>query len=427
MKRETANHVSRGRRGLVFLTLQVGFGLILVVAARAKLTESEARRSLPPLRRVPLSIGPLHNDPAVISDEQLRTVLFKLRPRLPRVKPNIYDVDHALRFWGPRARFPGRDCLSGVELRGILVDHASFVGAWGRDAKPLLIRDAQGVGFRLKDGLASSSHIDHVLAVLGEVGTELDFPIATPTGRATLGDVLVRSLRAFDLNQSECDFSALAYALYVAPPGSWVSAEGQEITFDRIADRLMREKLSSGCCCGTHRLYDLVVFLRVDKQYPILSSQCRERICRHLRAATALLVASQRRPGNWDPQWADGARLAGEDEVAPQHAEACSDGLLVTGHVLEWWAIAPDEFLPPREVIVRAAQWLTDTVLHMDRGEIQKGYAFLSHVGRALALWRGRVPADLIDRFKQMADPSPSAGRPTADARGTGSDARWNR
>ena len=70
--------------------------------------------------------------------------------------------------------------------------------------------------------------------------------------------------------------------------------------------------------------------------------------------------------------------------------------LLATGHALEWWALAPEEILPPEDVIRRAAQWMVQEVLRMDDEAVRKNYTFLTHVGRGLALWRGREAADFL-------------------------------
>ena len=41
-------------------------------------------------------------------------------------------------------------------------------------------------------------------------------------------------------------------------------------------------------------------------------------------------------------------------------------------------------------------------VLNMEEEQITEGYAFLTHAGRALALWRGRFPAEFIESIKFM-------------------------
>jgi hypothetical protein len=388
-------------RTVFFLGTQLAVVAAVVGATRAKVHEAERRRMLPQLRPKPISVRPLHDDPQMVSDEQLGAVLSRLRPRLRGPEPRIYDVAHALRFWGAEARFRDEACLSGHEIRQILVHRAKFAEVWGPDEKPLLFRDRLGVGVRVKEGLATTSHDDHLLAGLAEAGTPLDFPVATQEGKARVHLMVERSLRTFSLNQPECEWSALAYALYLPPAGTWVSSEGQEITFDRIADRLMRGRLSRGPCYGNHRLHVLVILLRVDDLHPLLTPECRAKILDYLQNASATLTESQHPAGFWDKTWASGEPRS-ESEVGDESETPgpLSDRLQVTGHVLEWLALAPEEVLPPRDVLRRASQWLVQAVMDMEEDEIREGYAFLTHAGRALALWRGRFPAEFIDSIE---------------------------
>ena len=68
--------------------------------------------------------------------------------------------------------------------------------------------------------------------------------------------------------------------------------------------------------------------------------------------------------------------------------------VIATGHHLEWLAIAPEDLHPPREQIDRAAQWIIQTTKEQSADDIFRRYTFFSHIGNALALWRGTHPAD---------------------------------
>jgi hypothetical protein len=115
-----------------------------------------------------------------------------------------------------------------------------------------------------------------------------------------------------------------------------------------------------------------------------LDEATRVEIGDHLREATRRLVASQSQEGFWDQNWPD-AKAAARDEKLDT---PLSRRILATGHALEWWAMAPAEFHPPREVLIRAGQWLAKEIDGMDSPAIEKNYTFLSHAGRALRLWR---------------------------------------
>ena len=70
------------------------------------------------------------------------------------------------------------------------------------------------------------------------------------------------------------------------------------------------------------------------------------------------------------------------------------DRVLVTGHILEWLAMAPEEIHPSDDVLMRATGWLKATILGLTDSQVRRHYTFLSHAGKALTLWRGQLPAE---------------------------------
>lgn len=345
----------------------------------------------------PIQVGPLYDRPDVITDEQLVALLQRLKPRLRVPHPRINHIDHALRFWGVEATFDDPECLSGVEMRELLLDHRAFQQAWGPEERPFLIpdttADADMLSFRTMSGPASASHYDHTIAGLGEVGTPLDFPVITPDGERPLRAALDYSLRSFSLNQTEYEWSTLAYLLYMPDVPQWYTSEGQIVTWDRLARRIMRQRLAKGVCFGNHRLHTLVMMLRVDReQYPLFSDAVREEVVAHLRDATDRLIRTQHEDGYWDGRW------PGEEWDGPQPSDLegpfgpTADRLLATGHALEWLALEPPELLPPDDVLQRAGQWVCETIATLSESQLNSYYPFLTHAGRALTLWRGKFP-----------------------------------
>lgn len=374
----------------VVVTASAGYGL-------HRLELLTVDRVLPTPHVQPLQVRPVYDRPEVVSDEQLVTVLNALKPRLRGPQPKINHLDHALRFWGVEATFDDAECLSGAEMRELLLDHRAFAKAWGPDTKPYLIPDTSSdvdkFSFRTLSGEASASHYDHTLAGLAEVGTPLDYPVITPVGERPLGAALAYSLEHFSLNQEEYEWSTLALLHYCSETPRWFSTEGQEITWDRLADRLMRQRLAQGVCYGNHRLHALAMLLRVDAgQRRLLSDDMRADVVAYLQDVTARLVATQHADGYWDGRWpgdeADGPQSANVDGPLGKDA----DRLLATGHALEWWALAPPEVQPPEETVTRAGQWLCHRIPALTSSQIKSYYPFLTHAGRALALWRGKFP-----------------------------------
>ena len=375
---------------VLFGLLQAALVTSLATATIWRDRQWRESRALPALRELPRAVVPLYDRPEVVSDEQLQTVLLKLRPRLSGQKPKINHVDHALRFWGVEATFDDPAFLDGQQMRQLLLDQRRFSQASPSDARPLLIPTRRGVEVRTREGDATASHTDHTLAGLAEVGTPLDFPIHTTLGETTLANMVRASLANFSLNQGEYEWSTLIQALFLRDLHGWTTSEGQFINFDRLSDRLMRERLKQGVCFGNHRLFTLAALLQIDTEEQMLTPGKRAEILEHLRQAAATLARHQHTYGYWDEAWTTTPASSGDAQ------QAIANRILATGHALEWWAIAPADAQPPRETVVRAGQWLATTIAGLDDASIQRNYTYLTHAGRALALWRGVAPSQAI-------------------------------
>lgn len=392
---ETNRHRPTNHRGMIlFVLAQILFLAGVGGATGWRVSERKRHAALPVPNEKPIRIQPTYDYPWVISDEQLKTVLTKLRPALRGPNPAITHVDHALRFWGADARFDDPAFLSGRELRELLLIHERFAQAWGKDTASLVVNSRNGVSIRTQEGKAAASHVDHTLAALAEVGTPLSVPVRGPDAVTTVRALLENSLREFSLNQVEYEWSTLTYALYLPPVKSWVSKEGQDISFDILAERIMRQTYSQGVCFGNHRLHTLTMLLRVDDSQHILEPSTRQHILDHLQEATRRLVQNQHEYGYWDGDWSSQKPL--EKDRTDQ---SLANKILATGHALEWWALAPTELHPPREVLTRAGQWLAKTIGEMDDADVKKNYTFLTHAGRALAIWRGHEPAYFVNTW----------------------------
>lgn len=382
-----------GRWGILALSWHA---LILISATSYSAWRLDNLRQshLPPTPSIePRRVSPRNSRPELVDSERLHRVLARLTPDFGSHRPPINFVDHALRFWGVSATFDDDSALSGAELRELLLDHRAFAEAWGTETKPFLIPDTRGEGlrFRTRSGPATASHVDHTLAGLAEVGTPLDYPVLTPHGERLLIEAFHQSIREFSLNQEEYEWSTLVFLHYLSDIPQWYSSEGQLITWDRLAGRLMRQRLNQGVCYGQHRLYVLAALLQHDAQRPCLSEVIREAVRAHLADATARLVATQHAEGYWDGAW-PGQEREGSAAQNPGPLGARADRLLATGHVLEWWAYAPPEALPADDVLQRTIDWLSSELEALSAAEIRRFYPFLTHGGRALALWSGQEP-----------------------------------
>ena len=361
-------------------------------------------------RNEPLTITPRFDDPRVVTDEQLAAVLDRVKPPAEPVVTNSFV--HALRLWGDEADFGDAKIPTGQELRDYFLDDATFRRFAGEKAPPLFHKGMKGIEVRsfddsISDRETSSHHADDLLATLAESGVPLDAALHLRDGEAKVSDLLEASFRRFHLDQLEYEWTAIAYARYVFPEREWRNKYGERIDVDQLVDEIISHPLELGPCNGLHRLEALAVLYRADEQVHALSSRTKMKILAYMKHVSTLLVDAQHSQGYWTRQWPKGAAAVaspplhsaktagGETAAAAKPAAAAPslhDQLLVTGHHLEWLALAPDEVQPPRETIVRAGQWLARTLIEMDEKELTATYGPYSHAARALCLWRSKEP-----------------------------------
>jgi hypothetical protein len=353
---------------------------------------SAGSEPIEPARREPWTIAAQFDEPRVITDEQLAAVLDRVKPPVAPLKTN--NMVHALRLWGPAADFHDPQLPTGQQMRDYLLDDRTFQRYAGLSVPPIFYRDRDGLAVRsFDDGLAnrdtSSYHADDLLATLAETGTPLETPMHLRDGEATVGQLLNDSLRRFHLDRLEYEWAIITYARYVFPQKQFTNQWGDRIDVDQLIDEAIGPALELGPCNGLHRLEALVVLYRADEQAQALRPRTKAKIVAHLKRVSDLLAQSQTVQGFWTRQWPQGAAAA-----TPAQGEAGDvyDHILVTGHQLEWLALAPEEVQPPRETIVRAGQWLARTLLELDQKDLEAAYGPYTHAARALALWRNQDP-----------------------------------
>jgi hypothetical protein len=361
------------------------------VTSRPKFTPVQIKRN------EPLEVKPLYNDPEVVSDEELAAVLLRVQPKFSRenLKPNY--VEHALRTWRVSAKFQEPGVMSGEEMRDFLLNYAQHMLSWGDRAEPLLQARETGIYVRWGRDTGISVHHDHTLACVTEAGVPLDYRVQA-LGRpdANVKNMVEQALFDFRLDERETEWSAMAFGLWLPPVTHWTNGAGRELNFDLIAKRQLRGHRQFGVCGGTHRVYSLMLLLRINEKYPILSEPVRAEVYAHLEGVRDTLKVAQFPDGHWPYNWPDG-----KEAVTNPGNHAAYRDVIATGHHLEWLAIAPEDLHPPREMIRKAARWIIDNTTSKSRAKIQESYTFYSHVGNALALWRGTSPPEFWHEWEK--------------------------
>lgn len=363
-------------------------------------------RKIVPPRDVPMVIETRYNEPRIVTDEQLVAVLDRVKP--PKtVETN--NMVHALRLWGVKAQFGDKAIPSGEMMRDYILKDEVFTSLAGKKALPLISRTPSGLAVRSYDDttvdrVSSSYHTDDLLATLAESGTPLSTSIQLRDGStATVQELLVDSLSGFNLSRHEYEWSTICYARYLFPLKAWDNKYGEKIDVAALVEELINHPLDAGPCNGLHRFEAMAVLYRADEKLQQLPPKTREKMLSHMRGAGRLLTVSQHPDGYWNRHWPRGRKAfaavakpgeAVDPKAPPKDDTPLHDKLLVTGHQLEWLALAPEEVQPPREQVVRAGQWLSRTLVEMDEKVLLETYGPYSHAARALCMWRGVDPYD---------------------------------
>lgn len=367
---------------------------LLLVAALlayrlAMVSASSSPAFVPPGAHRPWTIESAQHEPRIVTDEQLFAVLDRVKP--PRRPSLTNSYVHALRLWGPKADFGDPAVPSGSELQDYFLDDRTFRQVAGDAAPPLFYQDIDGVNVRSYDDrpdhrASSSHHADDLLATFAEIGLPLDTPLKMRDGETSIADLLQASMQRFHLDRLEYEWSTIVYARYLFPLKHWRNSNGEKMSLQNMVEELVSHPLNAGPCNGLHRLEALAVLYRADEQCHELPPLTRAKMIAYMKLVSDRLVLAQTSEGYWNRRWP-----LGEEAIADSSA-TLYDKILVTGHHLEWLALAPDEVQPPRETIVRAGQWLARTLIEMDEQAIVEAYGPYSHAARALCLWRQVEP-----------------------------------
>ncbi len=354
------------------------------------LVKTELFTPVPVDRKLPIQISRPYNRPDLVSDDDLAAVLKQIQPIFDRKEMKANFIEHAIRVWGVNATFQNPKAISGQEMLEFLTDAGKFTESWGRGVRPFLREQPRGVQVHWGHDTGASFHHDHLLASVTEANAPLDTPVYGPPRRNdTLYNVLQESMRDFRLDEKETEWTAMAFGLWIPPQKEWIGSEGRRYSFDLLVDRLLRGDRQTGVCAGTHRVYSLMLLIRLDDEYHILSKAARDAAYKYLEGVRDAIMASQFEDGHWPSNWPDGKHAVDSPIDEPEYRK-----VIATGHHLEWMSIAPKELLVPDEQLKKAIDWIVANTKSKSRSEINAAYTFYSHVGAALSNWRQVHPAE---------------------------------
>jgi hypothetical protein len=362
----------------------------------------------------PRYITPTEDFRQEIHVPRLGIILDRARPLSPKPMISISVVTHALRLWGRSANYldgpyisegnhHGSWQFSSDTMLSVLLDADRFEQMYPK-AAPLIAPTPYGVSTRYAVGHFDlrpittwpdcEAHIDKTISVLGEIGVERDYPVHVHGRLASVADMLQDSMMRFSWRQ-ELDFSAKAYLLYLLLPAKWANRYGERITTEGVIRKIIEQGLGRGSCVGTHQCHAMALALRIDAAQPYLSVDLRRDLQARLQTACSHLEQSQLPDGGWPSDW---TRSGKPSDLATVEGEP-NTRLRVTGHHLEWIAIAPKDTRPSAKCIKRAIHYLQDRLLDLPGDSYYYNYTLLTHAARALLLFSGQVdPMSLLPK-----------------------------
>jgi hypothetical protein len=289
---------------------------------------------------------------------------------------NLPYCCHLLRLHG-LGPMPGPHFLCGHDVLAALTDLDVSVKRFG---EPVFFPTRSGIRFRALENasaMGAENHRDICLATFAEAGLPLSTEFTTPTEKFHLVDLLGDSVQNFHLRQDELPWTAVAYALYSSPGPRWTNRFGETFEWDELTEALLAAPFRRSSCCGTHLLYALTIIRRVEGMGRPLSLSVRARVDEWLKVAIASACARQAADGYWLADWwADAASHPADPNRRVD--DSTSTRLLITGHLLECFTLAPPEFQPPADVYRRAARWVC-RVLDDDRIASEESYCPRTH------------------------------------------------
>jgi len=253
-----------------------------------------------------------------------------------------------------------------------------------RLAKPSFRRTWRGLEVAEDPDGKRTEHRDQTLAALAESKVGLDAILESEEGTFHVKDLLQTSLDEFHLGQGEISWTATAYICYLPPQMSWENRYGEQYSFDRLAEELMRRSLTKEACGGVHLVIAMTKLMRLDQGMPILTSAVRGRLASHVRDKVGEAVTTQNNDGSWPLYWSptDSALRDGE---FTRESDATT-GVTVTGHLLEWFHFLPEDLKPPTQTVKAGTVWVRSKLQSSSKDTFARDFCPYTHAVVSLGL-----------------------------------------
>ena len=354
-----------------------------------------------PCREKPIAIRPAMSMKHLVGDEEFSIALVSALPRW--APPTVSALIHELKCWGPDfvfSRDTGVQGRSGAFVVRTLLNDEHCVANTVTGPGHLLLDSAYGIQVMAMDtegALAgrAEGHYGQLLKALAQAGVPSSTPVTSASQRnGTVADIFQDAVLRFSYGE-ELEFIACALALWL-PQHTWTNQFGDEFSFDELTSTLLQAPRGRGPCGGCHLPYSIVVILRVDETESLLSEEVRRDALGWLNDTVELLRVRQIPSGGWDRSW------SGTLDIGPIMGLDLLDRVTVTGHHLEWMALAPREIRCQEGMLRTAVRSLASDLAELtSRARPSfKDELPASHAARALALMRNESPSRAFAEYQ---------------------------
>lgn len=354
-------------------------------------------------REYPFQARPVPGLAHLLSERDVVEVLNAAVPSTYR--PSVGTLLHELKLWGPAFAFQknmyGFWRTGAYVVETLLHDKLCVERTTFRDGS-FLIESPYGVRVELLGVGAdvngrAEAHFGQLLKALGQANVASQTPVIPSSGRASTIDDLFQDAVLRYSHDHEPEFFACALAHWQSQ-AQWSNEFGEVFDFDQITNRLLDLPEGNGACAGCHVPYALVYILRLDEQQQVLSPEVRDAAMSRVKVIARMLEQRASPSGGWDKSWS-GARAPSETSFG----DALLDRLMVTGHHLEWIALAPTTLRPSHVAIGKSVNAIVADVKEFrSRGTPHwKTYPLITHAARAVSLIRCEDPFVLWNRWWQ--------------------------
>ncbi|HEX7379514.1 MAG TPA: hypothetical protein VF278_20495 [Pirellulales bacterium] len=351
------------------------------IRARSKLP---AKRGADAATGRPVSLRPAKRVRVALDPDDVRRALDKVRLHHPA---SLSILLHYAMVFGLDAPVPGYRSPDERPTVAALLYDGDLSRAYFQD-RPVFVRTAGGLANRVRIAsdahwqIERQAHPGQLLAALARQGVPLARKLSVGDDVFSVEDILADATANFDRDAPQIEWTAAALAMYLPPRKDWFDQHGRRCSFDDLATELLRRDVRSRelSCAGIHVLEALVLLLRVDERYGILSSVQRQRTREYLGRHVAGLTKTQADDGGWSINWSDTTKV--RPDVAP-HTMG-HQRVHVTGHHVDWMLMLPADMMPSQDVFDRAAAWLLASLLGWDQANLTNTYCPYSHAAHVI-------------------------------------------